>query len=251
MAGGGEVTLSPECSSTYRQSVQAGSQPSYGKRTQLIADGLNDPRIHLMKAKSLEHPFDSISALKPDHAKALAKLSSDQQQLINLRFSHLDMIRKWKRELSDSQLKANKSAAWTAQKLGTKISTQVMDRLQELLKIEDTDVPSICLQGLNITGRAAISPFFEDFEVPPTMSKMDFIRNSRQRSLRMIDRVKFMAEKGDPDLAKAIWDKTQKEVQNGTIYDPLPNRKTFWGGLSSHPKLRFESGERRKWKPQV
>ena len=219
---GGEIALSPEGPSTYRQSaVQAGSQPSYGKRTQLIADGLNDPQRHLAKAKSLEHPFDSISALKPDHAKALAKLSGDQQQLINLRFSHLDMIRKWKHELTNSQVKANRSAAWTAQKLGTKISTRVMDRLQEFLKIEDTAVPNICLQGLNITGRASTSPFFEDFEVPPTMSKMEFIRSSRQRSLKMIDRVKFMAEKGDPDLAKAIWDKTQKEVQNGTMGPPM------------------------------
>ena len=53
------------------------------------------------------------------------------------------------------------------------------------------------------------------------MSKREFTRNSRQRSLKMIDRVKFMAEKGDPDLARAIWDKTQKEVQNGTMGPPM------------------------------
>lgn len=186
-------THSPEGPSTYRQAaVQAGSQPSYGKRTQLIADGLNDPRGHLMKAKSLQHPFDSISALKSDHAKALAKLAGDQQQLINQRFSHLDMIRKWKQELAGSPMKLNRTAAWAAKKLSTKTSTLVMEGLQDLLKIEDVDIPNICLQGLK--HNRLPSPFFDDFGVPPTLSQLDFLRDSKQRSLKMIDRVKFIAE---------------------------------------------------------
>ena len=37
----------------------------------------------------------------------------------------------------------------------------------------------------------------------------------------MIERVKFMAQKGDPKLASAIWEKTQKEVKKGTMGPPL------------------------------
>lgn len=48
-------------------SVQAGRQPGYGKRTQLIADGLKDPKLHLEEAIKLERPFSQEWALKPDH----------------------------------------------------------------------------------------------------------------------------------------------------------------------------------------
>lgn len=96
-----------------------------------------------------------------------------------------------------------------------------MKRLQEFLGIEDHYVPELCLSGIGITGRASESPFFEPFEVPPSMSKKDFYSSTRERSLKMIERVKFMAQKGDPKLASAIWEKTQKEVKKGTMGPPL------------------------------
>ena len=64
------------------------------------------------------------------------------------------MIRAWKQELESAQAKANKDASWTAKKLGTKINTLLMDRVQTLLGIEDKQVPQLCLQGMRITGRA-------------------------------------------------------------------------------------------------
>ncbi len=44
-------------------SVQAGRQPGYGKRTQLIPDGLQDSKLHLEEALKLEHPFSQEWAL--------------------------------------------------------------------------------------------------------------------------------------------------------------------------------------------
>ena len=37
----------------------------------------------------------------------------------------------------------------------------------------------------------------------------------------MIERVKYMAQKGEPELARAIWEKTMKEVKSGTMGPPL------------------------------
>ena len=57
-------------STTLRSSaVEAGRQPSFGKRTQMIGDGINDPLRHLKEAMGLKHPFDSTSSVKEDHVR--------------------------------------------------------------------------------------------------------------------------------------------------------------------------------------
>ena len=218
---GNSICKGPEPASAYRTAaVQAAKQPSYGKRTQLIPDGMLDPSKHLSEAKRLSHPFDSLSVLKQDHLDALKKLR-DPQSLIAGRFESLDMLKSWVADFRYQQMAENRKASWTARKLGCKPNTLVMERLQTFLNIEDTEVPSLCLQGLRITGAASESPFFEEHNVPPAMKKSDFLADLGGRSRRMIERVKFMAEKGDPNLAKAIWDKTQKEVTKGTMGPPL------------------------------
>ena len=215
------VNEGPEPANCYRSAaVQAAKQPSYGKRQQLILDGLLDPSRHIEEAKKLQHPFDALTVLKTDHQTALDSLR-DPQTLIAKRFESLDMLRAWVNELKPQQTVENRSASWTAKKLGCKPNTLVMRRLQTLLQIEDAEVPDLCLSGLRITGPASESPFFEDHDVMPTMSQHEFLSGLSERSERMIERVQFMAEKGDPALAAAIWEKTQKEVAKGTMGPPL------------------------------
>jgi len=215
------VNEDPEPANCYRSAaVQAAKQPSYGKRQQLILDGLLDPSRHIEEAKKLQHPFDALTVLKTDHQTALDSLR-DPQTLIAKRFESLDMLRAWVNELKPQQTVENRSASWTAKKLGCKPNTLVMRRLQTLLQIEDTEVPDLCLSGLRITGPASESPFFEDHDVMPTMSQHEFLSGLSERSERMIERVQFMAKKGDPALAAAIWEKTQKEVAKGTMGPPL------------------------------
>ena len=58
--------------SRYRMhATEAGSQPSFGKRKQLIEDELCDPCEHFRRAKKMERPFDSMQSLKEDHAGAI------------------------------------------------------------------------------------------------------------------------------------------------------------------------------------
>ena len=211
--------ISPETEPYRRAAVEAGKQPSYGKRLQLIPDGLASPERHLAEAKRLQHPFDSLATHKADHSSAVKHLATSPEELVARRFESLERLRLWERELRNQQVLVNKQASWTAQKLGPR--TLLMSRLQELLSIEDREVPQACLQGLNITGKAAESPFFDTFPVPPPMSSHDFHANKRERSLDMIERVKYMAQKGEPELARAIWEKTMKEVKSGTMGPPL------------------------------
>eukprot|EP00435_Cladocopium_sp_Y103_P073420 s164_g43.t1 len=211
----------PETNLYRKASVQSGKQPSYGKRTQLIPDGLSSPEAHLAAAKLLAHPFDSLEAHKVDHAESVRQLTTNPTELIARRFESLDRLIQWERELRSQQAIANQSASWTARKLGLKPKTVLMERLQESLNIEDGAVPQACLHGLNITGTASESPFFDSFPVPPSMSGEEFHAGKYQRSLDMMERVKFMAEKSPPELSKAIWDKTMKEVKAGTMGPPM------------------------------
>ena len=208
----------PVESAPYRASrVEAGAQPSYGKRTQLISDGLNSPSQHLTRAKTLVHPFTENLTLKATHRLSLEKIKEDPQGVIAHRFKTLDFLKKLKEECDPQQRRANLHASWTAVKLGTAPCTVLMSKLQELLGIEDREVPELCLRGMSITGRALCSPFFEDFEVPPVMSAEEFFSDLIPRSHRMVERVRFMGKKGSPELARAIWEKTNKEVASGTM----------------------------------
>ena len=241
-----DSTLAAEPQRRYRiHAVEAGSQPSFGKRTQLIADGLCDPAEHLRLAKGLDHPFDSLKSLKPEHASAIAEFV-DVQSLISRRMDALHMIKTWANDLREEQSQVNRSASWTAKKLGTKVNTLLMERLQDLLGVEDKQVPGLCLKGLKITGRAHESPFFEQLEVRPIMSWDEFITGCNERSERMIDRVRYMAEKGSKELACAIWEKTQKEVKAGTMGPAMTlqqARSMYPGPLQVTPSFGLEQGQ--------
>eukprot|EP00435_Cladocopium_sp_Y103_P056202 s371_g18.t2 len=59
-----------------RTAVQAARQPGYGKRVQLIPDGLNDPLQHMERALKLDHPFNAEAVLKTDHHNALDQMAA-------------------------------------------------------------------------------------------------------------------------------------------------------------------------------
>ena len=162
------------------QAVEAAKQPSFGKRQQLIPNGLNDAAAHLQQACKLQHPFSSMATLKTDHQESLKALAGNPSTLVRYRLEQLAKVRKLKVELAAEQRRANAKAAWTAQRLSTKPNTCLMEKLQTLLHIEDTEVPQLCLTGMRITGKAQTSPFFEPFEVRPVMSHDTFLKGCQE-----------------------------------------------------------------------
>ena len=198
--------------SKYRKdAISSGKQPSYGKRTQMIADGLNDPIKHLEHAKRLAHPFASMETLKDDHVRAAEYLAGMSADVTRCRLRSLTRLKEKVSALRTAQEQANLSASWTAKKLGLKIQTEAMKHLQAELHIEDKEVPDACRTGLGIIGTASKSNFFEEFEVPPSVSKVEYYQHMHQRSLCMIDRVLFMGRKGGRDLSEAIHQKLSPE----------------------------------------
>ena len=201
-----------------REAIAAAKQPSYGKRAQLIPDGLGNPRRHLERARQLEHPFSSQECLKEDHAKAIEFLKQDGRTSVNVhRLRILAELKGRVASLSTVQDKENARASWTARKLGLKPKTCLMRELQDKLQLEDRLVPDVCLQGLGIIGRASTSPFFEDFEVPPSVGMGEYLAGMQERNSQMVKRVRFMGAKADPCLTTAIYTKTCKEVAAGTM----------------------------------
>ena len=70
--------------------IEASKQPSYGKRVQLIPDGLEDPMAHMNNALLLSHPFCNFGVLKEDHAEALSCMRKHGK-----RISHFRVIQTW------------------------------------------------------------------------------------------------------------------------------------------------------------
>ncbi len=225
--------------------VEAGRQPSYGKRMPLIADGLQCPTTHVAQARKLSHPFSGNTSLKENHRNVIAFLERPSHEVVAWRLQQLKKLSMKVRAFKGKQAKANKSAAWTAEKLGLKIQTELMRSLQEDLDILDTEVPDICLKGLGILGKASKSPFFDDFEVRPTMSSAEFHERKTQRSREMINRVLTMGRASPKEMTETIWTKTLKEVRSGTMGPPMSLgqvEKTFAHDYQVVPSFGLRQG---------
>ena len=163
-------------STTLRSSaVEAGRQPSFGKRTQMIGDGINDPLRHLKEAMGLKHPFDSTSSVKEDHVRNTI-WERDQVDPNRERLALLNALESLSRDPEvirrDSELKEGSSC--TFKKIGEKLNLGLMERVQGLVDIEDKAIPLLCRRGLNITGKASCSPFFLEFEEPQKVKESEF-----------------------------------------------------------------------------
>lgn len=171
--------------------VESGRQPSYGKRTQLIPDGLNDPQLHFREALRLKHPFGGDSSLKTDHLEAI----------------------RWQgHSVTDNNLRRLKALA----------EIRVLAAGNEQLGlIEDTSVPSLCLQGMPIVGDALESEFFIPYLVPASVSLKELLRTAERRRGDTLRRIARMAESSGLDTAVAIFEKTKKEVKQGTMTGPM------------------------------
>ena len=216
--------LEPKAEPWLRQTaIQSGKQPSYGKRVQLIPDGLNDPELHLNRALELVHPFDSFDSLKRDHQEALDYMSSLRMSLPKRRLKTLGEIKQLSEcaEVRDKQCSHEKLASASALKLGRKPRTALMEILQDRYGIEDTSVPSLCLTGMPIVGKALSSPFFFEHDVPATISVKELLSLSKKHRTTMMNRVVRMAESSGEQTAAAIWEKTVKEVAEVSMAGPF------------------------------
>ena len=87
--------------------------------------------------------------------------------------------------------------------------------------LEDRAVPRLCLVGMPIVGEALTSPFFEPHHIPAAITVKELLSTARQRRRGTMRRVAFMAAEGGEAQARAIYDKTLKEVAAGTMAGPF------------------------------
>ena len=93
----------------------------------------------------------------------------------------------------------------------------LMERVQEMLQIEDRAVPLLCATGLPIIGAALCSPFFESHEAPQRVTLAEFLATSKRRRMEAMRRTAFMARQAGADMAHALHAKNLKEVESGTM----------------------------------
>lgn len=198
--------------------VSFGRQPSFGKRTQLIADGLNDPWAHMKKSLRLEHPFDHEGGFKRLHMEML-EWELSEPDLDSFRDERLAKLKSMKSSPSvrkrDIELKSLSSSSF--KKLGEKLDLGLMEAVQREVGIEDELLPILCATGMLITGTALQSPFFLAQVEPQKVSREEFLSSAKRRRVSSIRRTKFMAELGTPEMAAAIWRKAQKEIEEGSM----------------------------------
>ena len=212
-----------ELSANRVTSVQAGRQPGYGKRTQLIPDGLRDPMLHLEEAIKLEHPFGQEWALKPDHVDAITTMSVIPNEDTKKRLKELSVWRNLARstDIIDRQVQHEEIASKSAIRLGRLPRTALMEKLGEKFDIEDKSVPKLCLTGVPIVGEALRSPFFEEHFIPAQITVEELLSTSQRRRPGTLHRIQRMAESSPAELNRAIWDKAIKEVRQGSMDGPF------------------------------
>ena len=198
--------------------VESGRQPSFGKRRQLIPDGLQNPREHLKRALELSHPFDSISSVKEDHLRNV-DWEKTQEDPNRERLSLLGRLESLARDpkVLERDPKLKEGSSFTFKKIGQKLNLGLMERVQEWVEMEDKAIPLVCRQGLNITGRASCSPFFSEFEEPQKVRISEFLATAKRRSSLAVRKTEFMAQQGGKDMADAIWKKVLVEMDEGSL----------------------------------
>lgn len=245
--------VEPESSWNRRSSLETGRQPSFGKREQLIPDGIHSPQKHLAKALELDHPFNTLATLKEDHCNSLKQWSTTPK-VDNLR--RLRTLGEW-RDLSMSkdvltQQKGHEALACeNAKRLGRKPRTALMERLQSRYQVEDTQVPRLCLTGLPIVGDE--SAFFESKEVPATITLFELLATARRRRRDCLKRVEYMASKAPEGQSEAIYRKTLKEVASGTMAGPWTEQQLeerYGSHFNVIPSFGLTQGVNEKGEPK-
>ena len=221
VAKSGKFPSEVETSTNRVLAVAAGRQPSFGKRTQVIKDGINDPLKHLEEARKLIHPFDLPRGLKAMHEEGL-KWSLAQENLSDARRKILKAVRELK---SDAKVRRRdvelKKLSGPSFRLGQKMDLGLMEALQDLVLIEDKAVPLLCATGMPITGVALESPFFVPQVEPQKVTTNEFLRTAKSRRNEAMRRTKYMAKLGGEQMARAIWEKAQKEISEGSMGRPM------------------------------
>eukprot|EP00435_Cladocopium_sp_Y103_P013062 s2693_g3.t1 len=212
----------PEVLVNRHRMLEAMRQPSYGKRQQLISDGLECPLRHMEEALKLEHPFCAQDSLKDMHQTALNWMTESPGATNTLR---LRALAEWRllaksRDVLELQSEHEAEACDNAKRLGRKPRTALMSMLQARYHIEDCNVPWLCLKGMPIVGEALQSPFFEPKVVPAAVTLQELLSTASRRRNATLEKIRYMAKKGSEDQAQAIYRKTLKEVAQGSMAGP-------------------------------
>ena len=214
--------VNPTQETNREYAVNSGRQPSFGKRKQMIEDGVNDPVKHLEMARTLKHPFERMEGLKQIHKQCIDKENSfsdvraERDKVLGLlrEAASSPEVKKRTRELRSR-------GGTSSKKLGERLNLGLMEWVQNQCQVEDKATPLLCAVGMPILGPALESPFFLKFEEPQKVTRGEFDSTAKSRRKEAVRKTEYMAKLGGDEMARAIWTKAQQEVKSGTMGAPL------------------------------
>ena len=216
----GRVNPTQEMNREY--AVNSGRQPSFGKRKQMIEDGVNDPVKHLEMARTLKHPFERMEGLKQIHKQCIDKENS----ISDVRAERDKILSSLRDAASSPEVKKRTKelrsrGGTSSKKLGERLNLGLMEWVQNQCQVEDKAIPLLCAVGMPILGPALESPFFLKFEEPQKVTRGEFNSTTKSRRKEAVRKTEYMAKLGGDEMARAIWAKAQQEVKSGTMGAPL------------------------------
>ncbi len=107
-----------------------------------------------------------------------------------------------------------------------------MEKVQDLVGMEDKALPLLIRKGLNIVGRASCSPFFNSHEEPQKVTLSEFQASARKRAPSSIRKTEFMARQGGREMSLAIWKKVEAEIKEGA----LGMQGNYFGSRPRYPR---------------
>ena len=184
--GSTDLARVPSVSDLRSRETEAGRQPRWKGKAQLIPDGLSSTLNHISLARALSHPFHDFGSLPSEVVSSAHWLKQHRATALIRRLQTVHWLETRALELSPERSKRNAEASYTVRSLGCPLHIPLMEELGRMLSIEDASLPALCNVGLPIVGVTLESPFFVPHVEPASLTLEQWLSGAPARRERIL-----------------------------------------------------------------
>jgi len=226
-----------ELSAYQAASMATGLQPKWNPSYQIIQDGVKNQYHHFELAKGLDHPGFDDGVLSKDLLECIENIPREGIELNTRRLKVIISLEAKAKELEAERIESAKTSGVAFQKMKSPLHIPLMKHLNKVLGIEDRDLPDKLKMGLPIVGKADESPFFHPYVVPAKISVSELLQRVRKNTDMLEAKILAEGKSSPKELVQKVFEKTQKEVETGTMSAALTKEQVFekhgnlWNGI--------------------
>eukprot|EP00972_Heterocapsa_arctica_P016430 2424200-Heterocapsa_arctica.AAC.1 len=135
----------------------------------------------MKRASLLAFPLVGEEGPRPDLQHAADTIADMQDHIIAYRVKMVTMVEEKAAELEAERIRLRDSVEGPFKWKCSGLHLPLMKWLGSLTGVEDHRLPELLHHGLPIVGPALESPFFQPFDVPPTVSLQELLYTAPQR----------------------------------------------------------------------